>query len=198
MIPTDTPHPLIDRGENLERRSVGDHRRKTLLDMYLSSDQTTTLPTQVILEEKPHHITLAYLLAAGRTRAEIGEVLKMDPGTISQIIRQPFFQARLKRITEESGRDLVKAFLENEVLPSLEVLRSVRDNTQEKGTTRVLASNSILDRFLGKPMVHVESKTNLNIHTAAETVDQVQRELAGIDEQLLARGVNLSTKSGTN
>ena len=192
MIET-TPHPSQDLGDTI--RSIGDRNKKALLDQYLGSDFTGTAPTVTILEQKPVHTTMAYLLAAGRTRMEIAGVLNLSLASISQIVRQPWFQKQLKEITEANGKDMVKSFLEGEVLPSLEVLRTIRDDSSQKGPTRVMASNSILDRFLGKPMVHVESKTNLNIHTAAESVEQVERELRSVNEELLTRGVKLS---GTN
>lgn len=188
MMNTDSiPHPSQDRTAEMTTS------RRTILDQYLGEFAPKNIPAQIVFEEKPHHITLAYLLAAGRTRTECAQVLDMTLQTISTVFRQPFFQKRLKEITEASGKDMVKSFLENEVLPSLETLRSIRDDADQKGPTRVLASNSILDRFLGKPMVHVESKTNLNIHTAADTVEQVQRELSSINEELTARGVSLTT-----
>jgi len=185
----ETPHPL------LERRDIGDERKKAMLDAYLDPANTSTVPTITILEEKPQHITLAYLLAAGRTRMECADVLRISLVSISQIVRQPWFQKRLKEITEANGKDMVKQFLETEVLPSLEVLRTIRDDTSQKGPTRVLAADKILDRFLGKPVAHVESQTNLNIHTAAESVEQAQRELDRINKELTDRGVKLSTGS---
>ena len=79
-------------------------------------------------------------------------------------------------------------------MPSLEVLRSIRDNPNEKGATRVSAVNSILDRGLGKPVAYVESKTTLNIHTAADAADQVQSELEKIDRELQDRGVKMISR----
>lgn len=149
-----------------------------------------SLSYNTIIEEKPIHLTIAYLLAAGRTRTEIAQVTGMSNVAVTTITQQPWFRTRLKEITESSGKDMVKSFLEGEVLPSLEVLRTIRDNVDERGATRVTAANSILDRFMGKPTVHVESKTNLNIHSAADAKDQVQSELEKVDAELRRLGVN--------
>ena len=181
--------------DRVTRTSVRDVTRKALLDQYLEPDASQNMPGLTCLEERPQHVTMAYLLAAGRTRSEIAQVLGLNQAHISIIVRQPWFQKRLKAITEAAGKDMVKQFLDGEVLPSLETLRSIRDDGSQRGATRVAAANSILDRFMGKPVAHIESKTNLNIHTAADTVDQVQRELSSIDEQLQARGVSLSRNS---
>lgn len=181
-----TPHPAMELSD------LKMEQRRALVQEYCGDAAPFNVPSVIIMEEKPHHITMAYLLAAGRTRKEIAKVLGMPESGISQIVRQPWFQKRLKEITEAEGKDMVKQFLEGEVLPSLEVLRDIRDDDKQKGSTRIGAANSILDRFLGKPMVHVESKTNLNIHTAAESVEQVERELQSVNEELLTRGVKLS------
>ena len=183
------PHPAQDMRE---------HRIETsnrLIAEYLgtAAAENVRLPTLAIVEEKPQHITMAYLIAAGRTRVEIAQVLGCTVAHISQVVRQPWFQKRLKEITDANGKDMVKSFLEGEVLPSLEVLRDIRNDTNQRGSTRIMACQSILDRFLGKPMVHVESNTKLNIHTAAATVEEIQRELVSINEQLVASGVKIST-----
>jgi hypothetical protein len=189
MNTTETPHPLQDTGPTL--RSERLEKQRLTLEDYLNNDMRSP-GCITVLEEKPIHRTLAYLMAAGRTRIECAQVLELSLTTISTIAKQPFFQKRLKEITDATGKDMVKSFLENEVLPSLEVLRTIRDDVNQKGPTRVIAADKILDRFLGKPMVHVESKTNLNIHTAAASAEDVQRELGTINEELAARGVVLS------
>lgn len=180
------PHPSQD----MSTGQVNSVARQNVARAALESDNN--LPSFIFTTEKPEHLTIAYLLAAGRTRSEISQITGLNLPTLSQLTRQPFFKARLKEITENAGKDMVKAFLEGEVLPSLEVLRTVRDNPDERGATRVAAANSILDRFMGKPTVHLESKTNLNIHSAADAKDQVQSELEKVDAELRRMGVAVS------
>ena len=175
--------PTEHRADKLERQ------RKVVASL----DGPDTLGAMhTILEEKPVHLTVAYLLAAGRTRKEISATTGIGLATISSLTRQPWFVKRLKEITEASGKDMVRAFLEGEVVTSLEVLRDIRDDESQKGPTRVAAANSLLDRFLGKPTVHVESATTLNIHSAADAKDQVQSELEKVEAELARLGVNTS------
>lgn len=182
------PHPSADlptiRDQITERKQAA---------VQAMAASTEALPQMTLVEEKPIHMTIAYLVAAGRTRSEIAQATRISIGMLANIAKQPWFKARLKEITDNAGKDMVKAFLEGEVLPSLEVLRSVRDNPDERGATRVAAANSILDRFMGKPTVHVEAKTNLNIHSAADAKDQVQSELEKVDAELRRLGVSTST-----
>jgi len=185
---TAVPHPSQDTSN----RSMNEANKSRIV-ADLCSVQNERLPHHVILEEKPVHTTIAYLLASGRTRAEISTAVGMSTPVIGEVVKQPWFKKRLKEITEANGNDMVKAFLEGEVLPSLEVLRTIRDNDDEKGATRVVAANSILDRFMGKPVAHVESKTTLNIHSAADAKDQVQSELEKVDAELRRLGVQSAT-----
>lgn len=183
-----TPSPHMDLGTDKNTRV------QARLASYVNLDQKA-LPALTIMEEKPWHRTLMYLIAAGRTRNEIAASMSISTSSIAQVTRQPWFITALKEVTDAAGKDLVKAFVEGEVIPSLELLRTVRDNPDARDTNRISAANSILDRALGKPMVHVESKTNLNIHTAAESVDEVERELAKLNEELKARGVGFKPSS---
>ena len=181
------PHPSQDTVPR-HNQAVRDAGIREHLEKLSPADET--IAHHSILQERPEHITIAYLMAAGRTRTEISKITGYSLVSLSQLVRQHWFKTRLKEITESVGTDMVKAFLQGEVLPSLEVLRTVRDNPDERGATRVAAANSILDRFMGKPTVHVESQTNLNIHSAADAKDQVQSELEKVDAELRRLGVN--------
>ena len=193
VLTAQVPHPAGDT----DRRELKTARQANLLAEYLNEGpRRTGVPQNTQLDEKAVHTTIAYLMAAGRTRKEIAGLVGMSGAAISEIVRQPWFQTRLKEITDAAGTDMVKAFLHGEVIPSLEVLRDIRDNCDEKGATRVTAANSILDRFMGKPVAHIESKTNLNIHTAADAKDQVESELEKVEAELKARGVKITLAGG--
>lgn len=189
------PHPSQDKIVRQDIGNMGVEARTEFIRAAINSGEK--LPAQLLTSDRPEHLTVAYLLAAGRTRDEISKATGLSKSHLSQLVQQPWFKARLREITEAAGTDMVKSFLNGEVLPSLEVLRTVRDNPDERGATRVAAANSILDRFMGKPTVHVESKTNLNIHSAADAKDQVQSELEKVDAELRRLGVN-STAARAN
>ena len=190
------PHPAQDVIHE-SHSSIRLNRDQKLLESYLNAeDSGQTLPQQVVFDGNPKHQLIAYLLAAGRTRREISETVGLSETAIGNVVKQPWFRKKLKEVCDTAGKDLVTSFLEGEGLPALEVLRSIAHNPNERGATRVTAANSILDRWLGKPVAHIESKTNLNIHTAADAANQVQSELDRINAELSARGVKLS--SGAN
>ena len=193
---TATPHPSVDKPTCDPAKVREDNNRaSTLVEEYmLQLGDRRSLPQILVLSEKPVHTAVAYMLAAGRSRKETAIASGLSETTITNLLGQPWFSKRLKEITDVAGKDMVKAFFEGEVMPSLEVLRSIRDNPNEKGATRVSAVNSILDRGLGKPVAYVESKTTLNIHTAADAADQVQSELEKIDRELQDRGVKMISR----
>lgn len=188
MVPNPSVEPVLcDRGE------LKQHLRMKQLEQYMAGlgqlGSAARVPASIQLEEKPIHTAVAYMMCAGATRKEIAERTGLSLANISQLAVQPWFKIRLREITDTAGKDLVKAFLEGEVLPSLEVLRTIRDDCAQRGATRITAANSILDRFLGKPITHVEAKTQLNIHTAADARDQVESELEKVRRELAERGV---------
>jgi hypothetical protein len=148
----------------------------------------TTSPNLEIKTEKAAHRIIVYLKAQGYTNKEIAKATGYTEGWLSQITRQAWFKQRLASELREAGLDPVKQFLSSEALPSLEALSSVRDSLASPPAARVAAANSILDRAFGKPTVHVESKSTVNVTNAKQSADQIAEELKSIDEQLRSRG----------
>lgn len=151
-----------------------------------------TVPEVTIQNEKPIHRMMIYLHAQGASITDIAKHLGYSKVAVGQILRQPWARQRLLQILNETGKDAVKHFLTNEIAPSLEVLREVRDNGAEKGNVRVLAASAILDRALGKPTVSIVSdNTNRAIPADASRIDA---EIAAVRKQLEAKGQS----DGTN
>jgi len=163
---------------------------------YGSSDALhgDSVPEVTILNEKPIHRLMIYLHAQGASISDIAKHVGYSKVMVGQILRQPWARQRLIQLLNETGKDAVKHFLTNEVAPSLEVLREVRDDTSEKGNTRIMAASAILDRALGKPTVNVVTdNTNRNLPASAAAIDA---ELASVRSQLKAKGLDDGT--GTN
>ena len=78
----------------------------------------------------------------------------------------------MKLITEkgEAGIDTV---LRSELLPSILTLAQVRDDPTSKGSEKIAACNSLIDRFLGKPVARVET----SVAPQLSDVESMQREL---------------------
>lgn len=170
---------------------------KTVQPTAMEATETTPMPffgqadgaPAAIMREQPHHRLMLWLRAQGNSVKDIAKVTGFNPCTVSNILRQPWALARIEQITTELGRDAVSAVLKGEVLPSVQVLIDVRDCTDARKSDRLAAANSLLDRFLGKPTVHVESKnTNTNVAISAER-SKLEEEARQLDEKLKARGI---------
>lgn len=140
-------------------------------------------PSLEIIEEKPEHRLMVFLKAQGLTNGELAERMNYSHAQVSQITRQPWWRARFAEECKIAGRDAIEAFLKGEALPSLEALVEIRDNPEEKGSARVAAANSILDRAFGKPTQHIKTeKLPSGLEAQKELVD-IQRELEVVKAQ---------------
>lgn len=109
------------------------------------------LPQWKLQRERPIHRVMNELSMAGHTTKEIATICDVAPNTVTNVLRQPFSREYVMNNLEKTLQQELKAFLEREALPSLQVLAAVRDNDMAKPAERVTAANSILDRFMGKP-----------------------------------------------
>ena len=139
-----------------------------------------------IATEKPHHRLMIYCHAKGMTAREIGEQMGYDPVYVSTVLRQPWARQQLVDLLKEVGESVVDHFLRQEVSPSLEVLREIRDKREAKDAARIAAANSILDRCLGKPTVRVESD-NTNRQVPSDIV-RLDAEIESVRKQLTESG----------
>lgn len=145
-------------------------------------------PEVTILQERPVHRMMIYMHAQGASIPDIALNTGYSKMMVGQILRQPWARQRLLQILNETGRDAVRHFLTNEIAPSLEVLREVRDDAEEKGATRIIAADKILDRALGKATVTVES--NITSRSVPADLQRIEADLQSTREQLAARGVS--------
>lgn len=150
-------------------------------------------PNIQIQHEKPEHRIMVYLKAQGYTNREIAKATGYTDAWVSQVTRQPWFKERLTAEIREAGLDPVKQFLSAEALPSLEVLAQIRDNTAAPAASRITAANSVLDRVFGKPTQHIESESTINVKNAKQSVEEINKELSAIEDQLKIRGQSTAT-----
>lgn len=171
------------RVETLEQLEASSQLKRSGVDFHNSQS-----PNLQIIHEKPEHRIMVYLKAKGHTNVEIAKATGYTQPWVSQIVRQPWFKQRLADELREAGVDGIKSFLSSEALPSLQVLADIRDGTANPAPARVAAANAILDRAFGKPTVHVESQSTVNVTNAKQSADALEQELKSINEQLVARG----------
>lgn len=154
-------------------------------------------PNLTIQREQPIHRMMIYMHAQGASAADISRQTGYTKHTVQQVLRQPWARQRLLQILKETCQDEVKHFLTHEVAPSLQVLREIRDgDIPGKTSDRASAANSILDRCLGKPTVHVESD-NTN-RTVPADLQRIEAEIAAARKALEERGQLETNGNGTN
>jgi hypothetical protein len=150
-------------------------------------------PNTGILREQPVHRIMVLLKAQGKSNREIAEFVGRTENNVSQILRQPWARERLLLEINGAGRDAVQELLRGEVTNSIFKIIEVRDGVTTEPHVQLAASNSLLDRFLGKPTQRVESmNTNLNATVSPEKLDE---ELARTEAEI-ARLTGSTTSSG--
>ena len=135
-----------------------------------------------IVHEKPEHRIIIYLKAQGMSNREVAEQSGYTEAWISQVCRQPWFRLRLVQVLQEMGVDKVQALLKSAALDSVYTIIELRDDTEAPKAVRRAAADSLLDRWLGKPTVHV-SRDEPRMPSTPE-VEEIDRELAQIENQL--------------
>lgn len=132
-------------------------------------------PNLAIQHENSRHRLVVYLKATGLSNNEIAERTGFTVPWVSQILRQRWARARLVEEMKACGRDAITSLLQGAAEDSVHRLIFEKDNEQAKPSERIAAANSLLDRFLGKPTMRVES---------ASTVTHVSSDMTEVDQQI--------------
>lgn len=132
---------------------------------------------------------VATMLASGRTKREIAETTGKTYGTIARIAAQPVTKNRVQTLLRSAGQDGIKSFLASEVMGSLDTLVEIRDNPQARSTDRLSAANALLDRALGKPTQHIETKKVDDLNDVTLEASDLDRRIAETQAKLRANGV---------
>lgn len=151
---------------------------------YLNSEDVlfnSKSPNLRVEHEKPEHRIVLFLKAQGLSNREISQRTGYTEPWISQVLRQPWARARLVRELQEAGRDAVQEVIKAAALDSVYRLIDERDNDKAKPSERITAANSLLDRFLGKPLQKVENHTTM--HEGIAEVDKLRQELATLEAE---------------
>jgi hypothetical protein len=150
-----------------------------------------------IKKESPRHRLILWMTLNGQKTEQIAAVLRIHRTTVSAVKSQPWFKIMFCRMTSELGKDSVQTLLEGEVVDTVKKLVHLRDNA-DSDNVKLSAANAILDRFLGKPTVKVESKTSGDINHIVHDADKLQKEYAENQKKLAARGLGITPPTGDN
>lgn len=136
-------------------------------------------PVRLARRETPAHRTMVNMAAAGYTNCEIAKLTGYNAKTVATALKQPHAREYLINEAKKTVQDEIKELLAKEALPSLRVLASVRDDELAPAPARISASNSLLDRFLGKPVQPISDDIKPPSQmTDEELRAQVERELS--------------------
>lgn len=129
------------------------------------------------------HQSIKRQLFLGRTNKQIAESLNCTPQTVTLVRNNPVIQDQLKVMNGAADYECMELMKEIEMLQP--VALKLLKQTLEKGslpavqleegedkvnpTVRIAQANSLIDRYLGKPMQRAEIKT-ANIHFTSDEV----------------------------
>ena len=138
--------------------------------------------------EKPEHRLMLWYRLQGYNVKETAQLTGYTPQTISNISKQPWFQSAFIELAAAQGKDAITSFLEGEVMPALERVVSLAQNG-DSDNVRLAANRELLDRFLGKSTVKIESKGSVDINHTVLDANRLMQEQRQLDEQLKANGL---------
>lgn len=153
-----------------------------------------------IKKESTEHRFLIYLFAQGHSTKEVflqlggqwdNELGRPIPGTgqfsyawLTQIRKQAWFRERLTNFLHDAGKDVIAAKIETEVVPSIEVVISLRDDVSVPPNVRLNAANTLIERHLGKPIQQIKTESVKTVQTFEKSAEDLQRELDQIETEL--------------
>lgn len=140
-------------------------------------------PSYTVKHERPEHRIIIFLKAQGHSNVEIATLTGFTTVMVGYVLKQPWARMRLIHEIEQSGRDGVHELLKGAVNDCVLTLIDIAGDQEAKRSDRIAASNSVLDRYLGKPTVRVES-TNTNVTATMSDVKKMQDELATVEAEL--------------
>lgn len=115
-------------------------------------------PDKFFVREKPVHRQMAEMARMGYTTVEIAACVGQSKGNVSRSLRQPFARRHMIEETKKDIAEEMRAFLDAEVMPTLRVIKDIRDNPNTKPEAALTASNMLLDRRFGRPTQPIEER----------------------------------------
>lgn len=116
---------------------------------------------------------MALMFAAGAvTQKEVAEAFGVSLPTVSNLLRQQWFQERVTQLMQaRGGRDVMELFKAEQYNSFLTIIE-IRDNEKISPAVRKACAADILDRALGKPLQRVETTGTV---TSSDPVGEVKR-----------------------
>lgn len=139
-------------------------------------------PFHVVVHEQPYHRIMVILKAEGKSNREVAALTGYTESTVCTAGKQPWFRLRLIQYLNEAGKDQIAALLKGAATDSVYTLIELRDSQTASPAVRKSAADSLLDRWIGKPVQKVElENTKL---PSTEEIRSLDAQIAECDRQL--------------
>jgi lambda repressor-like predicted transcriptional regulator len=142
-------------------------------------------PNLRVEHEKPEHRLMLYMKAQGASNRDIAKASGYSEAWVSQLMRQPWVRERLIAIFNEAGQDEVTSLIKGAAADSVTTLIDLRDDPNVTDAVRRQAADSLLDRYLGKPTQHVE--TRVDVAPDVTKIDEELSRLTAEENRLLGK-----------
>ena len=135
------------------------------------------------VKEAGWHRGAIIMLATGRNCTEVAHMFDKSAAAVSLLQRAPWAQRRIAELMADPAQDVLDAF-RSELRTSLDVIVSIRDDEKAPSSVRLTASNSIIDRVLGKAMTKVEVSGPKSETDPVKEAQRLREEIARGTEKL--------------
>ena len=146
------------------------------------------------VQAKDTHRQIATLKANGCSHKEIAIAIDQKEQFVDSVVNLPFFNSLLLSALANAG-DVTSTFLEAQVEPAIKKIVKLM-NTANSETVQLKACNDLLDRHLGKPILHVKSEHVGNkLKEAQKRMPDLDKRINDISKQLETRGHGLPSQN---
>lgn len=130
------------------------------------------------------HQLAAYLYAAGKSVAEVCELLSYAPAHFRIVAASPLFKARVAEIQREIGNRVISSvaeftkLLEAEAIPTLKVITEIRDAPVDPDIDRVrLQAASLILPYVATKRAPESDRASFTVVLPDNIVDQMARTM---------------------
>lgn len=140
-------------------------------------------PPQVTVQtENTTHRAILWMKIQGQSNRTIAQQLRISEGWVSQVTRQKWFLRQMALEMDTVGRDTTEAILQSAANDCMQQVIALSTAAKSEAV-RLAASNSLLDRFLGKPVQRTQTEQHVHHHKASDQIDELDAQIADLEKQ---------------
>jgi hypothetical protein len=128
------------------------------------------------VHEQRWHRPAAWMAAHGASGKKIAQQFDKSEATISNLLRQSWFQHMVREEMVAAHKDIHDLF-RAELINNLEALKEIRDDRRAPSNSRVLSVKEINDQALGRPVQPIQEEIEPYIGDPVEEVRRIEAEL---------------------